>query len=160
MTPDNTFTLGHVTKWNLNISSSTRPTITRLCRVVAYDDGNSSIMPLDFLTTKSREVAWQTKNKISPPFTTPVTTKLGRIVTCPEGNSPIMSQDPPIMWSHEVTRQIKDLLFCKVCITRCGRVVTYDEEKLFIKSHDPLITCLPDVTWQIKDEISSLRQGL
>ena len=35
---------GHITNWKLTISSSTRPLITKHCRVVTYDDGNSTTM--------------------------------------------------------------------------------------------------------------------
>ena len=51
--------------WKLNISSSKRSMITKLCRIVTNDEGNSPIVSHDSLTTKSREVMWQTKSKIS-----------------------------------------------------------------------------------------------
>ena len=67
---DNVVTWGHVTKWNLNISSSTRLMITKLCRVVNYDEGNSPIMPWNAHNTtlilKSCDIMWLTKSKTSP----------------------------------------------------------------------------------------------
>ena len=58
------WSLGHMTNWKLNVSSFKRSIITKLCRVVTNDKGNSPIVSHDSLTTKSREVTWQTKNKI------------------------------------------------------------------------------------------------
>ena len=57
-------TWSHVTKWELSISSSKSSMINKLSRVVTNDQGNSPIVSHDSLTTKSREVTWQTKNKI------------------------------------------------------------------------------------------------
>ena len=39
--------------------------ITKLCMIVTYDEGNSPIISGNYLTTKSREVTWQSKNEIS-----------------------------------------------------------------------------------------------
>ena len=58
-------TCGHVTNRKLNIFSSKRYMITKLFGVVTYDERNSPIMSRDSLTTKSREVTWQTENEIS-----------------------------------------------------------------------------------------------
>ena len=57
-------TWGHVTNWKLNISSYKRSMISKLCRVVTYDEGSSPTLSRESLTTYSREVRWQTKNKI------------------------------------------------------------------------------------------------
>ena len=62
---DYVVTWSHVTNAKLNISFSKRYMIIKLCRVVANDEGNSSIVSQDSLTMKSTEVMWQTKNKFS-----------------------------------------------------------------------------------------------
>ena len=98
--------------WKLNISSSKRSMITKLCRIVTNDEGNSPIVSHDSLTTKSREVTWQTKFLLLHNACEGwlMATKLGRVVTYDEGNSPIMSDDPLITWSCEVTWQIENFI--------------------------------------------------
>ena len=100
----------HVTNWKLNISSSKRSVITKLCRVVTDDEGNSSI-GVSWLY--DHEDTWgHVTNKKQNFFLSPwlMATKLDRVVTYDEGNSPIMSDDPLITWSREVTWQIENLI--------------------------------------------------
>ena len=155
--PDNVFTQGHMTKWKLNISSSAKPMITKLCRLVTCDEGNSPTT-LTYNATwlydhKVCEVMWQTKNKISP---------LPQRLWPPTlGNLPIMSQDPLTIWQHEVMWKIKNISSSwGHFATKLGRVITDCENNSPMKLHDPLITCSSEVMWQIKDKISSLQQGL
>ena len=110
--PENVITWGHVTKWKLNISSSTMPMMTKLCRVVTYNEGNSSIMPRESLATKSLYITCQTKNKISflSSFARPMATKLGRVMIYDEGKPCMNFHDPLIMWSRNVKWQMKKVI--------------------------------------------------
>ena len=56
----------HGTMYKRNISSSTKPVTTKLGSMVTYNQGDSPIMSNDSLTTWSREVTRQIKNKVSP----------------------------------------------------------------------------------------------
>ena len=55
-----------MTKRKFHISSSTRPVITKLWRVVIYDKGKAPIRSQDPRTMWSLEVTWQIKIKIPP----------------------------------------------------------------------------------------------
>ena len=77
--------------------------ISKLCRVVTYDEGNSLIVSHDSLTTNLREVTWQTKKPNFFLCATTMTTKLGRIDTYNEENLPIISHHLVTTWSYEVT---------------------------------------------------------
>ena len=118
---------GHVTKWKLNISPSTRPMITKLCRVVTYDEGNLLIMPTrDSVTTKSCEVMWQTKNKISP---------------LPQCLWPLNLAACLFVIKLDMTNKKQNVSSsARSMATKLGWVVIYDEGKPCMKSHDPLIT--------------------
>ena len=99
-------TWNHVTNWKYNISSSKRPIITKFCRVVTNDEGNSHTWLSDY------KVTWgHVTNKRRNFFSC---ASLVTMETYVEGNSP-MSHD---LWPRGHMRtcdnsEIKYLLFCE-----------------------------------------------
>ena len=126
---DNVVTRNHVTNWNLNISSSKRFMITKLCRVFTKDEGNSPLMSHDPLTTKSHEVTWQKKPKFfllhnacdhqTFRMETYNAGKLTHNVTWPS--------DHIVTWRHVTNQKQNISSSARPMATKLGRVVTYDE---------------------------------
>ena len=111
-TPDNVVMWGHVTKWKHSISSSTRPIISKLWKVVTYDEGKSPITPRDSLP-KSHVRSHDKKKQNISFSTTSMTTKLGRIVTWEEITDNVTRPPKHVVTWGNVTNKNKTSLLLR-----------------------------------------------
>ena len=131
----------HLTNQNHYISTTTLPTATKLCKVVAY---------LEALLLKKLYDSW-----VKYIFSTTVlmAIKFGRMVSYLEGLPPITSHDCSITWPSRghLTNYICYISTCAGPMNvKHGKVLTYCKGLLPIKSHNPINMWSHEVTWQIK----------
>ena len=143
---DHEVTQGHVTKWKLNMSSSTRLITTKFCRVVTYEE-NSPIAH-DSLTTKPHE--WgNSHDKLKTKYL--LFCKAYGHQTWQGGNLWWRETMHEVLWPSPFPQNIWPPNFSGWCLMVS---VTYPWSCLTLAS------CVHEVTWKIKDKIFSLQQGL
>ena len=121
----------------------------QLCRMVTYNEENSTIMPHDPLTTWSHEVTWQNKNRISPLLQNK-TWQGGDLWWEKLTRNVRWTSDHVITWGHVTNSKLNTSSSARSLTIQHDRLVTYYYKNLPMDSYDPLTKWWCVVTWQIK----------
>ena len=126
--------------------------VTKLARVMTFDEGNSSIMSDDPLIMWSRDVRWQIEKSISP---------LPRGLWPPNMEGWWLIMGGTQLWSHMILWHCGDVWWCdKLQVWHIFSWKAYDHEAWQVgdlpraeRTHEaiyPLTTRSLEVTWQTK----------